>query len=94
MKEVRYNDEQQAIRHKSTVSEIVSGAFVASKPKDIAALYSRLSNEDALDGQSGFISNQMEILETYAKSQSFTNIVHFCDDDDTGVPLGKRCTFW
>ena len=57
--------------------------------KAITALYSRLSNEDALDGQSGSISNQMEILEEYAKSQGFTNIVHFCDDGDTGVRFDR-----
>jgi len=57
--------------------------------KGITALYSRLSNEDALNGQSCSISNQMEILETYAKSQGFTNIVHFCDDGDTGVRFDR-----
>ena len=76
---------------KSTIGEqkTVSGAFVASKPKGITALYSRLLNEDALDGQSGSISNQMEILEAYAKSQGFTNIVHFCDDGNTGVRFDR-----
>jgi len=79
----------------STVGDNVSGtlgaATTAKTPaaKGITALYSRLSNEDALDGQSGSISNQMEILESYAKSQGFTNIVHFCDDGDTGVRFDR-----
>jgi len=71
----------------------VSGTFAttatARTTKGITALYSRLSNEDYLDGQSISISNQMEILENYAKSQGFTNIVHFCDDGDTGVRFDR-----
>ena len=57
--------------------------------KGITALYSRLSNEDTTDGQSGLITNQMEILENYAKSQGFTNIVHFCDDGITGTRFDR-----
>ena len=60
-----------------------------SKTKPITALYSRLSREDNLSGNSLSIDNQMEILEKYATEQGFTNIVHFCDDGDTGVRFDR-----
>jgi len=46
----------------------------------ITALYSRLSREDSLDGQSLSIQNQRQILEEYATKQGFTNLRHFADD--------------
>ena len=60
-----------------------------SKTKGITALYSRLSREDSLAGQSLSIENQMEILEKYATEKGFSNIVHFCDDGDTGVRFDR-----
>ncbi len=54
-----------------------------SIPK-ITALYSRLSKEDMLAGESQSIQNQREILETYAVQNGFTNIRHFSDDGTTG----------
>ena len=60
-----------------------------SKTKGITALYSRLSREDSLAGNSISIENQMEILEKYAIEQGFSNIVHFCDDGDTGVRFDR-----
>ena len=89
------NSKQTAVFNPtSTVDNYnVSGTLATAAPntatKGITALYSRLSNEDALDGQSGSISNQMQILESYAQSQGFTNIVHFCDDGDTGVRFDR-----
>jgi len=58
--------------------------------KGITALYSRLSREDSLDGQSLSIQNQRQILEDYAKSQGFTNMVHFVDDGTTGVRFERE----
>jgi hypothetical protein len=81
------NSKQAAVfNSRSTAGEAANGAFALSKPKGITALYSRLSNEDDLTGQSGSISNQMEILESYAKSQGFANIVHFCEACDILEP--------
>ncbi len=54
------------------------------QPK-ITALYSRLSREDQLTGDSLSIQNQRHILETHARSLGFTNLVHFFDDGITGV---------
>ena len=50
----------------------------------ITALYSRLSNEDKLIGESGSIKNQKIMLEKHASAHGFTNFVHFFDDDYTG----------
>ena len=87
------NKQTAVFNSASTAGDYVSDAYATTTAKipqqGITALYSRLSNEDALDGQSGSISNQMEILENYAKSQGFTNIVHFCDDGDTGVRFDR-----
>lgn len=51
----------------------------------ITALYSRLSRDDDLTGDSMSIQNQKLILEEYAKKNGFTNIRHFIDDGTTGV---------
>ena len=46
----------------------------------ITILYCRLSNEDALDGESNSIANQKAILTKYAKEHGFINIRIFVDD--------------
>ena len=51
----------------------------------ITALYSRLSREDELSGDSLSIQNQRHILETHARKLGYTNLVHFSDDGETGV---------
>ena len=81
------NSKHTAVFNDKSAAANNGGAFATQK--GITALYSRLSNEDTTDGQSGSITNQMEILENYAKSQGFTNIVHFCDDGDTGVRFDR-----
>ncbi len=45
----------------------------------ISALYERLSRDDELAGDSS-IANQKKMLEDYAKSNGYTNTVHFTDD--------------
>ena len=42
-------------------------------PDNITALYARLSQEDALDGDSNSIVNQKKILLKYAEENSFPN---------------------
>jgi len=51
----------------------------------ITALYERLSCDDDLEGESNSISNQKRQLEDYARSQRFTNPVHFTDDGISGT---------
>ena len=54
------------------------------KQSKITALYSRLSRDDELVGESGSIQNQKAMLEDYATKHGFSNIVHFVDDGFTG----------
>ena len=46
----------------------------------ITALYPRLSKDDLQQGESNSISNQKQILETYAKQNGFTNLRWYTDD--------------
>lgn len=50
----------------------------------IWALYSRLSREDKLEGDSNSIINQHRLLEQYAKDNGVTNIQHYTDDGYSG----------
>jgi len=59
------NNKQTAIFYDKSTAANNGGAFATHK--GITALYSRLSNEDGADGQSGSITNQMEILENYER---------------------------
>ena len=56
----------------------------------ITALYSRLSRDDDLTGDSMSIQNQKLILEEHAKKNGFTNIRHFIDDGTTGVHFERN----
>ena len=51
----------------------------------ITALYSRLSRDDELAGESNSITNQKAMLAEYAAKNGFTNIRHFSDDGFSGV---------
>ena len=51
-------------------------------PDNITALYARLSQEDALDGESNSIANQKKILLKYATDNGFPNPTFFIDDGD------------
>lgn len=55
----------------------------------ITALYSRLSREDMLTGESLSIQNQREILDDYAARYGFTHTRHFFDDGTTGVRFDR-----
>ena len=64
--------------------DCMSHASTMSESK-ITALYSRLSREDEIAGESNSITNQKKQLEDYAKSLGFRNIVHFTDDGISGT---------
>ena len=51
----------------------------------ITALYCRLSQEDANEGESNSIQNQKTILLQYAKEHRFPNPVFFVDDGYSGT---------
>ena len=48
-------------------------------PDNITALYARLSQEDALDGESNSIANQKKILLKYATDNDFPNPTFFIE---------------
>ncbi len=55
----------------------------------ITVLYCRLSNEDALDGESNSIQNQRELLTKYAQEHNYTNTRIFVDDGYTGTNFNR-----
>jgi len=59
----------------------------------LVALYSRLSRDDELAGQSSSITNQMDMLEKYSKDNGYTNIKHFSDDGYSGTRFDDRPGF-
>ena len=58
-------------------------------PDNITALYARLSQEDALDGESDSIANQKKILMKYATDSGFPNPTFFIDDGVSGVTFDR-----
>lgn len=55
----------------------------------VIALYTRLSRDDELQGESNSITNQKAYLEEFAKSNGFTRIKHFSDDGFSGVDSNR-----
>jgi len=55
----------------------------------VTALYCRLSQEDALQGDSNSIQNQKAILEKYALDHGFGNIAFYVDDGYSGVTFNR-----
>ena len=55
----------------------------------ITSLYCRLSNEDALDGESNSIANQRSILTRFAADHGFTNTRILVDDGYTGTNFNR-----
>ena len=51
----------------------------------ITALYSRLSRDDELAGESNSITNQKALLADYSAKNGFANIRHFSDDGYSGI---------
>ena len=58
-------------------------------PDNITALYARLSQEDALDGESNSIANQKKILLKYVTDNDFPNPTLFVDDGVSGVTFDR-----
>ena len=56
----------------------------------ITALYCRLSQEDANEGESNSIANQKSILLQYAKEHRFPNPVCFVDDGYSGTNYDRH----
>lgn len=58
-------------------------------PDNITALYARLSQEAALDGESNSIANQKKTLLKYATNNGFPNLTSFIDDGISGVTFDR-----
>jgi len=56
----------------------------------ITALYSRLSRDDEIQGESNSITNQKSILENYAEQNGFASCRHFCDDGVSGTTFERK----
>ena len=59
------------------------------QPEKITALYCRLSQDDALDGESNSIINQKALLSKYASEHGFRNIQFFIDDGYSGTSFQR-----
>ena len=72
-----------------TVAPKKEGTELPRATDRITALYCRLSQEDALAGESNSISNQKRILEAYAREHHFPNPVFFVDDGYSGTDFDR-----
>lgn len=62
---------------------------VQAEPEGINALYSRLSQEDANDGESNSIANQKKILERYCMEHNYFGTRHYEDDGYSGTNFNR-----
>ena len=46
----------------------------------VTALYSRLSRDDGMEGDSNSVANQKKLLQKYAKENDFANTKFYVDD--------------
>ena len=60
-----------------------------NKGVSYVALYERLSRDDELQGESNSITNQKEMLESYARANGFTLFRHFSDDGISGTTFER-----
>ena len=70
------------VRNAAPLKEETEMSRAADK---ITALYCRLSQEDANEGESNSIQNQRAILLQYAKEHHFSNPIFFVDDGYSGT---------
>ena len=82
--------------HKTAANGTGAGkefSMIDNKPKErnllATALYERLSRDDELQGESNSVTNQKKLLEDYAATHGFTNILHFQDDGYSGTNLNR-----
>lgn len=72
-----------------TVAPIKEDTEMLRATEKITALYCRLSQEDALDGESNSITHQKDILLTYCKTHKFFNPTFFVDDGYSGTTMQR-----
>lgn len=57
--------------------------------EELTALYCRLSQDDALEGESNSIQHQRQMLERYARERGYTNIRFYIDDGVSGTTFQR-----
>ena len=72
-----------------TVAQPKEDTEMSRATNKITALYCRLSQEDALAGESNSISNQKSMLLSYAKDHRFPNPTFFVDDGYSGTNFDR-----
>ena len=71
------------------VAPVKEDAEMQRATEKITALYCRLSQEDANEGESNSISNQKSILLQFAKERRFPNPTFFVDDGYSGTSYDR-----
>jgi DNA invertase Pin-like site-specific DNA recombinase len=61
-----------------------------SSQSNVAALYSRLSRDDEVQGESNSITNQKKILEDFAVKNGYARFIHFSDDGVSGTTFERK----
>ncbi len=67
------------------------------QPEKDTAIYTRLSRDDELQGDSNSIIHQKELISKYAADHGFRNIRFFVDDGFSGKSepsLSRICPGW
>ncbi len=72
-----------------TVAPLKEETEMLRATEKITALYCRLSQEDALDGESNSIGQQRMILERFAREKRFSNLRYFVDDGYAGTSFQR-----
>ncbi len=72
-----------------TVAQVKEDTDMLRATEKITALYCRLSQEDALDGESNSITHQKDILLKYCKDHRFFNPTFFVDDGYSGTSMER-----
>ena len=80
-----FSDIMEAPNSVLTVTPSKEDTEMLRVTEKITALYCRLSQEDALAGESNLISNQENILLQYVKQNHFLNPLFFVDDGYSGT---------
>ena len=80
-----FSDIMEAPNSVLTVAPSKEDTEMLRATEKITALYCRLSQEDALAGESNLISNQENILLQYVKQNHFLNPSFFVDDGYSGT---------
>lgn len=59
------------------------------QPEKDTAIYTRLSRDDELQGDSNSIIHQKELLSKYAQDHGFRNVRFFVDDGFSGTNFAE-----